>query len=73
MANSPRPRPKRCLWRFTGMSPENLQSHLDRFVCLFRVNRAKDRWPETEGAARQLLQAEARHRSWDGFEEHLFS
>lgn len=63
MADSPRPRLKRHLGRFTGMSPENLQSHLNRFVYLFRVNQAKDKWPETEREVRHLLQVEAHHRS----------
>ena len=30
---------KRYLWRFTGMSPRNLQVYLDWYVHLFRVNR----------------------------------
>ena len=54
---------KRCLWRFTGMSPENLQSYLNWFVYLFRANQAKDKWPETERVVRHLLQVEAHYRS----------
>lgn len=34
---------KRHLWRFTGMSPRNLQAYLDWYVYLFRVNQARDR------------------------------
>lgn len=34
---------KRYLGRFTGMSPRNLQAHLDLYVYLFRVNQARDR------------------------------
>ena len=34
---------KRYLLRFTGMSPRNLQTHLDLYVYLFRVNQARDR------------------------------
>ena len=29
---------KRYPWRFTGMSPRNLQAYLDWYVYLFRVN-----------------------------------
>lgn len=29
---------KRCLWRFTGMDPDNLQSCLNWRVCLFLIN-----------------------------------
>lgn len=61
--NDLRPWLKRHLWRFTGMSPENLQSYLNRFVCLFRANQAKDKWPETERVVRHLLQVEAHYRS----------
>lgn len=59
----PCPWPKRRLRRFAGTIPENLRSHLDWLVCLFRANRAKDRWPGTERAVRHLLQVEARYRS----------
>lgn len=54
---------KRHLWRFTGMDPKNLQSYLNWYVYLFRVNQARDRWPETERAARRLLMTDARFRS----------
>lgn len=39
---------KRYLWRFTGMSPRNLQAYLDWNVCFFRVNQARGRWDPTE-------------------------
>lgn len=63
MANNLRSWLKRYLWHFTGMSPENLQSHLNWFVYLLRVNRAKDKWPEKERAVRHLLQVEAHYRN----------
>ncbi len=54
---------KRHLWRFTGTDPKNLQSHLNWYVYLFRVNQARDRWPETERAVRHLLMTDARFHS----------
>lgn len=54
---------KRYLWRFTGMSMSNMQSYLNWYVYLFRVNQARDRWPETERVVRHLLMADARFRS----------
>lgn len=54
---------KRYLWRFTGMSPRNLQSYLNWYAYLFRVNQARERWPETERVVRHLLMTEARFRS----------
>lgn len=54
---------KRYLWRFTGMSMSNLQSYLNWYVYLFRVNQASDRWPETERVARHLLMVDASFRS----------
>ena len=54
---------KRYLWRFTGMSKENLQSYLNWFVYLFRVKRDSERWPETARVVRHLLRTEARFRS----------
>lgn len=50
---------KRCLQRFAGTDPANLQSCLSWYVCPFRVNQARDEWPETERAARHLLMADA--------------
>lgn len=54
---------KRYLWRFTGMDPANLQSYLNWFVYLFRVNQARERWPETERVVRHLLMTDAGFRS----------
>ena len=54
---------KRYLWRFTGMKPANLQSYLNWYVYLFRVNMAHDRWPETERVVRHLLMADTHYRS----------
>ncbi|WP_050340945.1 IS1595 family transposase [Olsenella sp. oral taxon 807] len=54
---------KRYLWRFTGMDPKNLQSYLNWYVYLFRVNQARDRWPETERVVRHLLMTDARFHS----------
>lgn len=54
---------KRYLWRFTGMDPANLQSYLNWYVYLFRVNQAKDKWPRTERVVRHLLMTDAHFRS----------
>lgn len=54
---------KRYLWRFTGMKPDNMQSYLNWYVYLFRVNQARDRWPETERVVRHLLMTDATFRS----------
>lgn len=54
---------KRYLWRFTGMDPANLQSYLNWYVYLFRVNKARDKWPETERVIRHLLMTDACFRS----------
>jgi transposase-like protein len=54
---------KRYLWRFTGMAPANLQSYLNWYVYLYRVNQASDKWSETERVVRHLLQTEACFRS----------
>ncbi len=54
---------KRYLWRFTGMDPANLQSYLNWYVYLFRVNQAQDKWPKTERAVRHLLMAKTQYRS----------
>ena len=61
-ASNLRSRPKRYLWRFTGMDPENLQSYLDLYVCFFRVERDDERWPKIARVVRHLLMAEARFR-----------
>ena len=54
---------KRYLWRFTGMHPTNLQSYLNWYVYLYRVNQAKDRWPETARVIRHLIMTDAHYRS----------
>ena len=62
LVNNLRSRLKRCLWRFTGMDPENLQSHLNLYVYFFRVKRDDERWPKIARVVRHLLMAEARFR-----------
>lgn len=54
---------KRYLWRFTGMKPENLQSYLNWFVYLYRVNQSREKWPETARVVRHLLMSDAYFRS----------
>lgn len=54
---------KRYLWRFTGMSPRNLQAYLDWYVYPIRVNQARDRWNPTERAVRHIPMADATYRS----------
>ena len=54
---------KRYLWRFTGMSPRNLQAHLDWHACLCRVNQARDRRDPTARVVRHILMADATLRS----------
>lgn len=54
---------KRYLWRFTGMSMANLQSHLNWFMYLSRVKRNSERWPETARMVRHLLLTETHFRS----------
>ena len=54
---------KRYLWRFTGMSMSNMQSYLNWYVYLFRVNQAKDRWPETARVVRHMMMSDASFRS----------
>ena len=54
---------KRYLWRFTGMSPRNLQARLDWHVYLCRVNRARDRRDPTARVVRHILMADATLRS----------
>lgn len=54
---------KRYLWRFTGLLMSNVQSYLNWYVYLFRVNQAVDRWPETAGVVRHLLLTDATFRS----------
>ena len=54
---------KRYLWRFTRMSLKNLQAYLDRYVYLFRINQARDRWDPTVRVERHILMADATYRS----------
>ena len=54
---------KRYLWRFTGMSPANLQAYLDWYVYLFRVNQARDKWEPNARVVRHILMADATYRS----------
>ena len=56
---------KRYLWRFTGMDPGNLQSHLNLnlYVYLFRVKRDDEKWPKIARVVRHLLMTDARFRS----------
>lgn len=54
---------KRYLWRFPGMDPKNLQSYLNWYVYLYRVNQSKQKWPETERVVRHLLMSEGYYRS----------
>ncbi len=53
---------KRYPWRFTGMSPRNLQAYLDWYVYLFRVNQARDRWGPIARVVRHILMADATYR-----------
>lgn len=45
---------KRYLYRFIGMDLNNLQSYLNWFVYLFRVNGNKDKWPRNDRILRHL-------------------
>ncbi len=54
---------KRYLWRFTGMSPQNLQAYLDWYAYLFRVNQARDRRDPTARVVRHIPMADATYRS----------
>ena len=54
---------RRYLWRFTGMSPKNLQSFLNWYTYLFRVRRAREKWPETERVVRHLVMTDASYRT----------
>lgn len=63
LVDDPCPWPRRHPWQLTGMDPRNLQGHLNWHVYPFRVNQARDRWPEAEGAVRHLLMTDARFHS----------
>lgn len=53
---------KQYTWRFTGMSPRNLQAHLDWWVYLFMVNQARDRWDPTARVVRHIVMAGETYR-----------
>lgn len=46
---------KRYIWRFIGMDINNLQSYLNWFIYIHRVNEYKDKWPKTTRILRHLL------------------
>ena len=46
---------KRYIWRFIGMDIHNLQSYLNWFIYIHRVNNYKDKWPKTTRILRHLL------------------
>lgn len=54
---------RRYLTRYVGMKPSNLQSYLNWFVYLFRVNQAKEKWPKNVRVVRHLLMSDAYYRS----------
>lgn len=54
---------KRYLWRFTGMDPANLQSYLNWYVYLFRVNQAREKWPRTARVVRHLMMVDSHYRT----------
>ena len=64
---------KRYLRRFTGMSPRNLQAHLDWYVYLFRVNQARDGWDQTARVVRHNLIRDATYRSLRWVLNHTLS
>lgn len=45
------------------MSAANMQSYLNWYVYLFRVNKEADEWPETTKMVRHMLMADASIRS----------
>ena len=55
------------------MSPANMQLYLDWYDCLFRVNRAKDRWDLTARALRHMMMVEASYSSSRWAYNHLSS
>lgn len=46
---------KRYIYRFVGMDISNLQSYLNWFVYMFRVNKAVDKWPKMHRILRHLV------------------
>jgi transposase-like protein len=53
---------KRYLWRYVGMRPVNLQSYLNWFAYMLRVNNARDKWPKTTRVVRHLLMSNINYR-----------
>ena len=51
---------KRYIWRFIGMDIHNLQSYLNWFIYIHRVDNYKDRWPKTTRILRHLVLSKAR-------------
>lgn len=45
------------------MDPANLQSYLNWYAYLFRVNQASDKWPKTERVVRHLMMSDASCRT----------
>lgn len=54
---------RRYLFRFPGMKRANLQSYLNWFVYLFRVNRDGDKWPKAARVLRHLVISDSCYRS----------
>lgn len=63
LVNSLCSRVKRHLWRLAGMDPANLQSYLNLYVHLFRVERDDEGWPGIARVACHPLMTGARFRS----------
>jgi hypothetical protein len=56
---------RRYVERFARMRSENLQAHLDWFVCLHRVHRDEKRWPAEERVVRHLALSNGTYlRKW---------
>jgi len=53
---------KRYIYRFVGMRKKYLQSYLNWFVYLFRVNGAIDKWPKIPRILRHLVLTEAQYK-----------
>lgn len=51
---------KRYIYRFIGMRKEYLQSYLNWFAYMFRVNGALDQWPKIERILRHLILTNAK-------------
>lgn len=52
---------KRYIWRFIGMDIHNLQSYLNWFIYIHRVNNYNDRWPKNERILRHLVLSRVRY------------